>query len=96
MESDSLIKREHASITAKPGKSLWKSKEFLIFYAIIAVAVYYTLKECFIISSKSHQAYQKYSHLLSNGWLFNSKIVKDEISLNILKYFFLGFERPSI
>jgi hypothetical protein len=53
----------------------WKSSEFLAYYAIIVAAVYFTVKECIIISLPSHPAHQSYSHLLSKGWLFNFKMV---------------------
>lgn len=54
-------------------KSLLLSSEFLIYYAIIGYAAFSVLKETFKISNVS----ERYSHLLSPGWLFGSrKMVK--------------------
>ena len=59
----------------KPNKPLWKTNEFFIYYFIITFVTILTVKECFHISSKIHPIYSKYSHLLSDGWFFNFKIV---------------------
>lgn len=69
METERLIK-----LKSKPTVAQWKSPEFLIYYAIIAAAVYFTVKECVLFSLPSHPVHQSYSHLLSKGWLFNLKI----------------------
>ena len=70
METSRLIKDKFSHIPK------WKSSEFFAYYAIIAAAVYFTVKECIVISLPSHPVHQSYSHLLSKGWLFNLKIVK--------------------
>lgn len=80
MEREALIKSEKLETFEKfnrePEKSRWKSSEFLIYYVIILLVSYFTIKECIIISSSNHPAFNSYSHLLSDGWLFNLKIVK--------------------
>ena len=73
METAHLIKSENTC--TKPANSLWKSSEFLAYYAVIATAIYFTVKECIIISLPSHPVHENYAHLLSQGWLFNLKIV---------------------
>lgn len=79
METDRLIKDKSYSVPK------WKSSEFLFYYGIIAAAVYFTVKECWSISLPSHPVHKSYSHLLSKGWLFNLKIVKN--TLIILSFY---------
>lgn len=90
MESECLIK---AAVQKSPSR--WKSSEFLIYYLIILAACYFTIKEVISISSASHPAYPKYSHLLTTSW-FGLKIVIIVMSAIILindtPFFVLGLE----
>lgn len=71
METYRLIKDKFSHVPK------WKSSEFLVYYAIISAAVYFTAKECITISLSNHPVHKSYSHLLSKGWLFNLDIVKE-------------------
>lgn len=79
MVTYSIIKDKSFSVAK------WKSSEFLFYYGIIAAAVFFTIKECWSISLPSHPVHKSYSHLLSKGWLFNLKIVKN--TLIILSFY---------
>ena len=98
-EEEPLIKPDRNLQTAtdsalrKPQLSRWKSSEFFVYYGIILFAAFFTIKECILISLAGHPVYNSYSHLLSDGWLFNLKMVIILMILFVFNDFIcLGFE----
>lgn len=84
-ESSALINKSlNPKLEFPIKKSLWLTQEFCLYYVIILVAVYYTFSECIKISSTANPTFKNYSYLLSDGWLFNRKIVRN--NTNILQY----------
>ncbi|KAF2011798.1 MBOAT-domain-containing protein [Aaosphaeria arxii CBS 175.79] len=48
---------------------LWKTREFYLYYLVIGISVPCMFKSVIEVSQESHPNYNKFSHLLSQGWI---------------------------
>ncbi|RKP23808.1 hypothetical protein SYNPS1DRAFT_7705, partial [Syncephalis pseudoplumigaleata] len=54
--------------------SLWSTKEFYVYYVLVAIVVPYMLWSTYYLSSDHLPNYKLYARTLSNGWLFGRKL----------------------
>ncbi|KAF2672135.1 glycerol:H+ symporter-like protein [Microthyrium microscopicum] len=53
--------------------SLWRTTEFYVYYIIFVTVVIQMVKSPMEVSKTTYPTYSKYSHLLSDGWIFGRK-----------------------
>ncbi|CAN6648872.1 membrane-bound O-acyltransferase Gup1p [Trichomonascus vanleenenianus] len=66
--------KKRQAIINSAGKPRWKTKEFYFYGVIFALAVPMMFKAAIDASSQDNANYDKYKHLLSDGWMFGRKV----------------------
>lgn len=77
-------KRRQQAIQAA-GPPRWKTKEFYLYGAIFLVAVPLMFKATMDASSEDNINYPKYSHRLSDGWMFGRKVDNSDLQYSTIR-----------
>ncbi|GMM35135.1 O-acyltransferase [Saccharomycopsis crataegensis] len=81
-QDQAKLKRIIASV---PPKSRWSTLEFKFYIAVFIIVVPLMLKQGIEISLSSHPNYPKYSHLLSDGWIFGRKVDNSDVQYSFFR-----------
>ncbi|KAF7732825.1 glycerol transporter [Apophysomyces ossiformis] len=65
----------HTSTETKPSSpSRWRTLEFYVYYACVAIVIPYMIYVTYKLGNESHPNYSRFEYLLSEGWLFGRKL----------------------
>ncbi|KAI7903660.1 MBOAT, membrane-bound O-acyltransferase family-domain-containing protein [Cokeromyces recurvatus] len=102
LNTNSVMVNESSTSTSTTS-SRWNTKEFYLYYVVIALVVPYMFYITYGLSKMDHPNYHLYSHLLSEGWIFNRKVDNSDLQyaqfrnhlplLFVLAFFYLLLSR---